>query len=171
MPLSVFVTVGTTKFDALVELIATPRIVNALNDLGFTDLVLQHGNSSNPFKDKTPDASKRIKIFAYDFKPSLRPDMEAAALIISHAGTGTIIESLGLKKRLIAVPNPTLMHNHQLEFALALEEEGNLVTGTLEDLEEVLLGRRWENVKDRPPGDISLISSVFEEEAGFRPRA
>ena len=35
-----------------------------------------------------------MAVHVYDFKPSLAPDMEGAALIISHAGAGCIMESL-----------------------------------------------------------------------------
>ena len=37
-----------------------------------------------------------------------------AALIISHAGSGSLFEALALGRPLLAVPNGLLMHNHQV---------------------------------------------------------
>ncbi len=43
--------------------------------------------------------------------------MQSADLVISHAGSGSLFEGLALRKAIIAVPNPILMHNHQAELA------------------------------------------------------
>lgn len=43
--------------------------------------------------------------------------MEDAELVISHAGSGSLFEGLALRKAIVAVPNPILMHNHQAELA------------------------------------------------------
>ena len=79
---------------------------------------------------------------AYQFKPSLRQDMEDADLIISHAGAGSIMEGMELcaaanvnqkpstgnhwQKKLVVVTNAALMHGHQSELADALEARGHL---------------------------------------------
>lgn len=42
----VFVTVGTTKFDALVEAIDDPRVRSCLTAKGFTSLLVQIGHGS-----------------------------------------------------------------------------------------------------------------------------
>lgn len=54
-----------------------------------------------------------LSVEYFDFAPSLAQHMESAALIISHAGSGSVFEALRLQKPLIAVPNPILMANHQ----------------------------------------------------------
>jgi UDP-N-acetylglucosamine transferase subunit ALG13 len=48
------------------------------------------------------------------YLPSMHAYMEAADLIISHAGSGSLFEALSLGKTIIAVPNATLMANHQV---------------------------------------------------------
>ena len=48
------------------------------------------------------------------YVPSLHAHMEAADLIISHAGSGSLFEALSLHKAVIAVPNASLMANHQV---------------------------------------------------------
>ena len=79
----VFATVGTTSFDRLVETLTSKPILNALERLGYTKLVIQIGRGS--FE---PESFKK-KGFAlefYRYKDSLRDDMSQASLIISHAG-------------------------------------------------------------------------------------
>jgi hypothetical protein len=51
-----------------------------------------------------------------------------AALVISHAGSGSIFESLTAGKALIVVPNPLLMDNHQAELGRHLAGMGVLVS-------------------------------------------
>lgn len=53
--------------------------------------------------------------------------MEAAALVISHAGSGSLFEGLALRKAIVAVPNPVLMANHQAELAEKLAADGCVV--------------------------------------------
>jgi beta-1,4-N-acetylglucosaminyltransferase len=55
-----------------------------------------------------------------------------------RAGSGTILDVLRLDagggkrgKPLIVVPNPTLLHNHQEELAVALGREGYLKAATV----------------------------------------
>ena len=60
-------------------------------------------------------------------KPTLIPYYKEASLIISHAGAGTILEVLKMKKKLICVVNESLMHNHQVEIAEKLAEMNKLV--------------------------------------------
>ena len=52
--------------------------------------------------------------------------MAGAALIISHAGSGSIIESLSRQKPLLVVVNDALMDNHQAELAGQLDADGHL---------------------------------------------
>ena len=49
------------------------------------------------------------------YLPSMHAYMEAADLIISHAGSGSLFEALSLGKTIIAVPNAILMANHQVK--------------------------------------------------------
>lgn len=62
-----------------------------------------------------------------DYVKSISPHLETADVVISHAGSGTILETLRMgsnsRPKLIVVPNETLMDNHQLELAKALSEK------------------------------------------------
>ena len=63
--------------------------------------------------------SSGLKIEFVQYLPSMHTYMEAADLIISHAGSGSLFEALSLNKPIIAVPNAILMANHQVTSSLA----------------------------------------------------
>lgn len=64
----IFVTVGSTEFDALIEVAGSVRFAELAANQGFTKIVIQYGRgSARPH----PDASKHLDVHAYDYKPSL----------------------------------------------------------------------------------------------------
>jgi beta-1,4-N-acetylglucosaminyltransferase len=54
-------------------------------------------------------------------------DIINSDLIITHAGTGTILECLRHRNKVIAIVNTKLMENHQMEIASRLFELGCLI--------------------------------------------
>ena len=79
----VFATVRTTSFDHLVETLTSKPVLDVLERLGFTKLVVQIGRGKYE-----PECFEK-KSFAlefYRYEESLRDDMSKATLIISHAG-------------------------------------------------------------------------------------
>ena len=58
-----------------------------------------------------------IEILAFSYSSNINKYIENVDLIISHAGTGSIIDCLHLNKPLIVIVNDKLMDNHQLEIA------------------------------------------------------
>lgn len=119
---SIFVTVGTTRFDILVEAVSQPSALKWMASNGYTHLVIQFGKGVEPALSKNAPISCR----SYAFQPSLEEDMEEADLIVSHAGAGTVMEALRLQKRLVVVINTLLMDNHQTELASAMAQRGHL---------------------------------------------
>lgn len=123
MPGTVLVTVGTTKFDALVKAVDSTAVADALVARGYTRLVIQKGAGKHQVQTLLPVGSQHhqlsngLQVQVFEFAPSLAEYMQAADLIISHAGSGSIFEALRLRKPLVAVPNPILMDNHQAELA------------------------------------------------------
>ena len=81
-----FVTVGSTKFDGLIDVIASEGFLARLSASGYTRLVVQHGNSKlrQQFCDGTFPG---VEVTAWPFKPDLNKEYQAADLVISHAGT------------------------------------------------------------------------------------
>ncbi|KAJ6974392.1 hypothetical protein NC653_030484 [Populus alba x Populus x berolinensis] len=81
----VFVTVGTTLFDALVRTMDTKEVKQELLRKGYTDLVIQMGRGSyTPTKCDGEDGSLAVDYFT--FSPSIADHLRSASLIISHAG-------------------------------------------------------------------------------------
>lgn len=83
--MQVFVTVGSTKFDALVHQILSKPTLEALSSKGYKKLVVQCGNSQLPTHD-AEFVSSGVEISVWKFKPSLQEEYVKADLIISHAG-------------------------------------------------------------------------------------
>lgn len=98
-----FVTTGATAdFDSLVRATLSPPFLEALEEGGYTDLVIQHGTSGARIFDefiaaneKTSRGRHRLRIRGFDFKKEgLASEMQAVkgeegrlqGVIISHAG-------------------------------------------------------------------------------------
>lgn len=120
---TVFVTVGTTKFDALIQAADSLAVVRVLSDRGFGRLVMQVGAGKyKPHVLLPPGHSKAVLdggfvVEWFDFAPGLSEHIARAGLVISHAGAGSLFEALSAGKAVVAVPNGLLMNNHQEELA------------------------------------------------------
>mmetsp|Transcript_1844 Transcript_1844/g.4853 ORF Transcript_1844/g.4853 Transcript_1844/m.4853 type:complete len:318 (-) Transcript_1844:820-1773(-) len=120
---NIFVTVGTTQFDALISSATSEVALEWMERQGFSSLTVQYGRGEKP---ELPSCCS-LEIQTYDFRPSLMADMERADLILSHAGAGTVMEVLRMKKTLIVVINTDLMDNHQTELAGAMADRKHLL--------------------------------------------
>ena len=94
----VFVTVGSTKFDALVQTILTPPVLISLRNKGYKHVVVQCGASTVEFEPEALDKGLQIHredltIDLWRFKPSLKEDFDAADLVISHAGMQILFDT------------------------------------------------------------------------------
>lgn len=116
----VFVTVGTTSFDALARAMDDPRIVDALVRKGFTGLTMQIGRGA--YRPRRIANARAFDVEIVDYLPSIDREIARAALVISHAGAGSVFETLRARRPLLVVVNETLMDNHQRELAEELEE-------------------------------------------------
>lgn len=141
---SVFVTVGTTKFDELIASVAEDCVLEALKCKGYTSMTVQMGNGTFILKP-----SNIMKISSYKFKSDIGPDMRNSDLVISHGGAGSIMQALDYGKPLLVVVNEKLMNNHQYELAEKLYKEKYLYYTTCKNL--------CDFVKN---SDFSLLNSV-----------
>lgn len=87
----VFVTVGSTRFDALVEASISEPVLSTLRDSGYDRLIIQRGNSviesSEEFNGESCTIQRHgVDIEIWRFKPFIQAECEQADLVISHAG-------------------------------------------------------------------------------------
>lgn len=161
---TVFVTVGTTRFDELIESITSPENIQTLKDRGYERLVLQVGKGSLL---PTADSCPHITLEAYRFKSSIADDIEQADLVISHAGAGSCLETLGAGKPLLVVVNDTLMDNHQLELAKQLHMDSHLLYCTCRTLTETLRTMDLSVLQPFLPGQPKLFANFLERALGL----
>jgi beta-1,4-N-acetylglucosaminyltransferase len=107
----IFVTVGTTDFDALV------RLMDGLAPTLSEPVVAQIGRG-----EFVPEHVEWFRL-----APDLRPYYAQADVVVSHGGLGTLVEVLTLGKRLIGVSNPDRYDRHQEDLLGYLESQQQLV--------------------------------------------
>ena len=145
---SVLVTCGATiSFPGLIETIVDSKVLKTLKELGYERILLQYGRGYGPefvklvenrFKDASMGSKSDIsliqdaqvvkiqglQIYGFEFSRQIETLIqEYADLVVSHAGTGSILDSLRLEKPLIVVVNDTLMDNHQQLIANKFEQQ------------------------------------------------
>ncbi|KAF9227618.1 glycosyl transferase [Gyrodon lividus] len=169
----VFVTVGSTKFDSLVQAAISEPVLAALRNKGYTQVVLQRGNSDLATKgdgsaqDPLTIRKDGMEVETWKFKSSIQDDIERADLVISHAGSGTILDALRSRKPLIVVPNSTLLDNHQEELASKLGNLGHLRATSTHDLAATIASFDPGTLLPFPGFDGSKFRRLVDEEMGF----
>ncbi|CAF0908360.1 unnamed protein product [Brachionus calyciflorus] len=168
-----FVTVGTTKFERLINKILEEDILELAKKLHFKTIILQIGSGNHQdqnLKSLSDDRNACIKfnkngleIEAYRYKSSLKDDLLKADLVISHAGSGSIIESLENDKKLLVVCNEDLMDNHQFELAEKMAEMNYLVYSTCSNLHEKLKDLPNQNFAKYLPGNPYLFGNYLKK--------
>ena len=107
----IFVTVGTTDFDALVR---------AMDDLAPTldePVIAQIGRGQYE-----PRNMQFVR-----FAPSLDPYYSQARVVVSHGGLGTLIEVMQRGLKLIGLSNPDRYDRHQDDLLGAFEAAGHML--------------------------------------------
>lgn len=171
---TVFVTVGTTKFDALIRAVDRQAFADALVARGYTRLVMQIGRAEYTPRRLLPPNRRAARLHNglsveyFDFAPSLSDHLRGAALVISHAGSGSIFETLRLRCPLVVVPNPLLMDNHQVELAQKLERDGHLFAATPDSLEAVVAAMDPSLLLPYAKGDPAGIVRCIDAAMGVR---
>jgi len=107
----IFVTVGTSDFDQLIEKV--DELAPSLDE----KVLVQIGNG-----EYIPQHCEYFR-----FAPSLAPYYAQADLIVAHAGLGTTMEVLQSGKTLISVENVTCIDSHQTDMLGALAKYGYLI--------------------------------------------
>jgi beta-1,4-N-acetylglucosaminyltransferase len=188
-----FVTVGATApFNALVKAVLAPAFIEALTSSGYNELRIQYGDKTGKETFDRHHAAHaanshhvKIDITGFDFKNSgLKDELLAVkgssppneGLIISHAGSGSVLDALRIGVPIIVVPNTDLLHNHQVELAEALAEQEYVIHGRVDDLvsavreAEVLRKRnkQWPPLRSGEEKYKGGIRDVMYEEMGWQ---
>ena len=107
----IFVTVGTTAFDSLIQTV--DEIANQVEE----EIICQIADGKY-----VPNNCKY-----FTFKSSIETEFKNADLVICHGGAGTLFNLLGLKKRVISVPNLERKDKHQTDLIDTLSEENYII--------------------------------------------
>ncbi|KAG0606984.1 hypothetical protein M758_9G183800 [Ceratodon purpureus] len=163
----VFVTVGTTLFDALVKEASSPECRQALADLGYTSLIIQRGKGSFiPVESDGQDGG--LKVLSFGFAPNLSEYIASSALVISHAGSGSIFETLRAQRPLVVVVNDLLMDNHQCELAEELAVRKHLVyANSPATLIQTLKGMELPSLVPYTPSTPLAVVNALDKFLGF----
>ncbi|SPC61156.1 related to ALG13 - catalytic component of UDP-GlcNAc transferase [Ustilago sp. UG-2017b] len=107
-----------------------------------------------------------VELELFQFAPDLKPYIGTADVVVSHAGSGTILDTLRMRPKppkLVVVPNTSLMDNHQVELAEALGKERFLVVGKEETLAQDVDRARREEVEAFPDFDPSRFADIVDD--------
>jgi UDP-N-acetylglucosamine transferase subunit ALG13 len=117
----IFATVGSTQ-------IPFERFVRALDGLPAEQLLVQHGPVEPPAGVARANAFMQF--------PQMIESMEAADVVVCHAGAGSILCALRAGHTPVVVPRlkryQETVDDHQVEFSRALSAEGKVIA--VEDL-------------------------------------
>lgn len=195
-----FVTIGATApFNDLLRAVFRPSFLEALHDAHYTELRVQYGNEGQAIYEECTSGIMNItkKVLGIDISgfgfntDGLSEEMlsakaqpkaqgkgrgeEVEGAVISHAGSGSILDALRISVPLIVVPNSTLLHNHQVELAEELATQHYVVHGRLDKLSEAIpqVEALRERQKQWPPptkGDYKYqagLKGIMDDEMGW----
>jgi UDP-N-acetylglucosamine:LPS N-acetylglucosamine transferase len=81
---SLFVTVGSTRFNDLIETVMSKSFFSAIISQNFKHLTIQHGSSHVNLNSL--GSTNELTIDVYDYKKDIAEDLKNADLVICHAG-------------------------------------------------------------------------------------
>ena len=129
--MKVFVSVGTTKFDELINLFDDNTFTQNLPYIN--ELTIQYGHSKQPQQHNIP-------LNAFSLTNKFKEYVEQSDLVISTASAGVRLDVIEAKKPHIIIANRALHGDHQKEMVDALQGNKS-VKGFLStvDLQDFLL--------------------------------
>ena len=147
----VFVTVGSTDFDPLVQ--AVDALAPSIRATG----VMQIGHGQY-IPTNWPH---------FRFAPSLDSYYEQAGLVVAHGGLATTMEVLRRSLPLVSVSNPDRYDNHQDDLLSAMAQEGYLIwCQDLDQLgkavEDALKAAQSSSLKPYEPGECRIHTVIHD---------
>jgi len=166
------VTVGSTKFDELIRAVDSRDFLSALQGLGIARLKVQRGAGQyQPVNLGTRDqpALPGFEVDVVEYSPDLPTELRQAALVISHAGAGTVLDCLLAGRRLVVVPNEGLMANHQVQLGQALQEQRVLFCFRVKTLLPSLKEADFSSLRRFPEKSSPVFAKLLCQLLGFSP--
>jgi beta-1,4-N-acetylglucosaminyltransferase len=166
----VLVTVGSTHFEELIKVVDTQEFVDFIWERGYKKLVIQYGPKAKHIPGpaiETICENKDVELECFAQTSEFAKYMQSADLIISHAGAGSIMEGLSLGKAMMVVVNDTLMHNHQVELALAMSENQHAYYTNPRDLLNSLATADFSSLAPLPPAQTHAFGTFLDRAMGF----
>jgi UDP-N-acetylglucosamine transferase subunit ALG13 len=157
----IFATVGSTQFPF-------ERMIRALDRLPGEQLSVQHGPVSPPL-----GAAQARDFMEF---PEVVEQMEAADVVICHAGAGSILCAFRAGHRPVVVPRlarfSETVDDHQLELTRALAADGRVIAvEDLATLPEAVASAPPRRDREASEDLLPIQVAVREAIAGPRPRA
>ncbi|KAH9385131.1 beta-1,4-N-acetylglucosaminyltransferase [Nematocida major] len=115
------ITTGTYGFPQLID-----RVLALLGTLSekYTEIHIQYGqHEPESLKRFSSQGGVPVSVVKVSYYRSLSEFVQNADLVITHAGTGTVLSLLKEATPFIVVPNETLLHNHQKEYAESMRKK------------------------------------------------
>lgn len=171
--MKVLVTTGATyPFKQLIEAALSPLVLQCLESLNYTEMVVQYGvGGQEIFEQGLHDRKDyNVKVNGFDLTTDISSLIKQSDLIISHGGTGSILDALRASKRLIAVINEDLMDNHQAEIADQFSRRKYLLVSEDATPKSLVTAiRKSEHFQFVPmaPPEAWQLASIIDEEAGL----
>lgn len=165
----VLVTTGATvPFEGVIRAVLSEKVVSSLIASGYDELRIQYGHAKHLFEELKID-NKQLRVTGFDFSMEIACEIESCDLVISHAGTGSILDCLTAKKPLIVVVNTDLMDNHQMEIANAFREGDHLIVSTAKNDELADAVKKAGAFDFRPleQSDGSQVARILYSESGI----
>lgn len=149
----IFVTVGTTHFDDLIQAVDQLVRVGEIRE----EVLAQIGQGQY-----VPSHVKWIR-----YAKTLEPHFAEADLVICHGGVGSVFELLRMGKPFIAVANRALQHDHQSDFLRAMQARGWCTACyDLADLAKALARRPRSVLYQLDHGLATSIWAFFSQKGG-----
>lgn len=164
-----FVTVGSTRFDALVAGATCWETLDAFHAHGVRKLVVQYGAGSAPEAAALGRCAQRsIQVEMFRWEPDIGARLQSAWIVLSHGGAGTLIEASSMQCRVVAVVNKQLMDDHQKELVNAFDEAQCIVKAVSEhNIADAVRKAAGRTPMPLPPRQDDVMGSVVDQELGL----
>ncbi|KAF2449100.1 glycosyltransferase family 1 protein [Karstenula rhodostoma CBS 690.94] len=185
-----FVTTGATApFTKLIEAVLSHASLDAFLQCGFTHILIQYGTAPDVYQSSAEAArqylkqngtEQKLEIDGIDFDSSglfeqFKLVQQTQGLVISHAGSGSVLEALRFQLPLVVVPNTALLDNHQEELAVAMDRAGYVIHGNVDHLAPAIKDseRFRTQMAQFPPvtagkeRKVKSFANIMDETVGF----